>query len=143
MARRRQFARPHRLHVLNELNVTPLLDLCFCLLIIFMIATPVMEQTARVELPKAASKAGSASSAKKPKYVFVSFDASGAIKYDNRLTTLDELRARFKEIAALDSDAQPIVRIRGDKRAAYEVYAKILDAFTGARLTKLGVDYEQ
>ncbi|MEI6598437.1 MAG: biopolymer transporter ExbD, partial [bacterium] len=33
---------------MNELNVTPMLDLCFCLLIIFMIATPVLEQTTSV-----------------------------------------------------------------------------------------------
>ncbi len=40
----RSFSKPGRLHVMNELNVTPMLDLCFCLLIIFMIATPVLEQ---------------------------------------------------------------------------------------------------
>ncbi len=49
----RSFSKPNRLHVLNELNVTPMLDLCFVLLIIFMIATPVLEQTTAVTLPKA------------------------------------------------------------------------------------------
>lgn len=143
MARTRKFSNSRKLHAMNELNVTPLLDLCFCLLIIFMIATPVMEQTARVNLPKAASKSGSAPPAKKTKYVFVSFDPSGVIKYEGKLASLDEVRSRFKEIAMIDHESQPVVRIRGDRSAAYDTFAKILEAFTGAKLTKLGVDYEQ
>lgn len=139
---RRNFARPHRLHALNELNVTPLLDLCFCLLIIFMIATPVMEQTARIDLPEANNKA-SASTGPKPKAVFVSFTATGSMMLGNSPATIEDVRAKFKEIAGLDKDSQPVVRIRGDRKAAFDNYAKILDAFTAARLTKLGVDYEQ
>jgi biopolymer transport protein TolR len=139
---RRNFARPHRLHALNELNVTPLLDLCFCLLIIFMIATPVMEQTARVDLPDAASKP-SGPAGPKPKAVFVSFTSTGLLTLGDSPATIGEIRAKFKEIAALDKDAQPVVRIRGDRKGAFDTYAQILDAFTDARLTKLGVDYSQ
>ena len=54
----RSFSRPNRLHVISELNVTPMLDLCFVLLIIFMISTPVLEQTTAVNLPKAEKGAG-------------------------------------------------------------------------------------
>jgi biopolymer transport protein TolR len=138
---RRNFARPHRLHALNELNVTPLLDLCFCLLIIFMIATPVMEQTARVDLPEASNKAGGPPG-QKPKAVFVSFSASGTMTLGDSPATIADIRAKFKEIASLDKDSQPVVRIRGDRKGSYDTYAQILDAFTSARLTKLGVDYQ-
>ena len=48
----RSFSKQSRLHVISELNVTPMLDLCFVLLIIFMIATPVLEQTTAINLPK-------------------------------------------------------------------------------------------
>ena len=60
----RSFSKPHRLHVMNELNVTPMLDLCFCLLIIFMISTPVLEQTTAVNLPKAEKGSGKPAEAK-------------------------------------------------------------------------------
>ena len=138
---RRNFARPHRLHALNELNVTPLLDLCFCLLIIFMIATPVLEQTARVDLPST-SNTGGGTKGPKPKAVVVAFTAEGFM-IGEKTATIAEVRDKFREIGGLDKDAQPVVRIRGDRRAAYEQFAKILDAFTGAKLTKLGVDYQE
>lgn len=139
---RRNFTRSHRLHALNELNVTPLLDLCFCLLIIFMIATPVMEQTSRVDLPQAGNR-GAGATGPKPKAVIVSFTATGAMQLGDRPATIEDIRAKFKEIATYDKDAQPVVRIRGDRKAAFDNYARILDAFTSARLTKLGVDYQE
>jgi len=137
---RRNFARPHRLHALNELNVTPLLDLCFCLLIIFMIATPVMEASKRVDLPQ--SSTGPASGGNKPQSVSVTFDAD-AIQFAGKPVTLAELREKFREFASRDKEAQPVVRIRGDRRAAYERFAEILDAFQAEGLTKLAVDYKQ
>ncbi len=139
---RRNFSRPHRLHALNELNVTPLLDLCFCLLIIFMIATPVLEQTSRVDLPQGGKQAAGPAGPK-PKAVVVTFSADGSMQLGERAATIDDIRAKFKEIAGFDKDAQPVVRIRGDRKAAFDNYAKILDAFTSARLTKLGVDYQE
>lgn len=137
---RRNFSRPHRLHALNELNVTPLLDLCFCLLIIFMIATPVMEASKRVDLPQASQ--GASGGGKQPKSVIVSFDAD-TIELSGRTVSIAELREKFRDYAALDKDDQPVVRIRGDRKAAYERFAEILDAFQGEKLTKLSVDYKQ
>lgn len=136
---RRNFARPHRLHALNELNVTPLLDLCFCLLIIFMIATPVMEASKRVDLP---STNGAASGGSKAQSVSVSFDAV-SYQYAGKDVTLDELRARFHELASRDKDAQPVVRVRGDRNAPYDRVAQIIAAFQAEGLTKLSIDYKQ
>ena len=47
----RDFKRQNKLAVISELNVTPLIDLAFSLLIIFMITTPVIEQYNRIDLP--------------------------------------------------------------------------------------------
>ena len=138
---RRNFTRPHRLHALNELNVTPLLDLCFCLLIIFMIATPVMEQSKRMDLPQSSSKQGGPGG-KQPKSVVVAFTVD-TLEFDGRTLSLDDLRAKFRDIAALDKDAQPVVRVRGDRRAAFERFAQIVDAFEGEHLTKLALDFKQ
>ena len=74
----RSFSKPNRLHVMNELNVTPMLDLCFVLLIIFMISTPVLEQTTAVNLPKADKGAGKTPDAK-TQYRIVSIDRDGVL----------------------------------------------------------------
>ena len=55
----RNFQRKDRLAALNEINVTPLLDLAFALLIIFMITTPLLEQSIQVNLPTESVKAQS------------------------------------------------------------------------------------
>ena len=47
----RRFSDRHSLHTLSELNVTPLLDLAFVLLIIFMITTPLMENSVDLVIP--------------------------------------------------------------------------------------------
>ncbi len=138
---RRNFARPHRLHALNELNVTPLLDLCFCLLIIFMIATPVLEQTAQVNLPTTPNR-GEGGKGPKPKAVIVAFTPNSLLLND-KPASIEDIRSKFREIGAMDKDSQPLVRIRGDRSAAYDQFAKILAEFTGARLSKLGVDYQE
>lgn len=137
---RRNFARPHRLHVLNELNVTPLLDLCFCLLIIFMIATPVLEQTAQVDLPTTSNKGAGGKT--KPASVVVAFTQDGLL-LGGKPASIEDIRAKFAEIADMEKASQPLVRIRGDRKAAYEQFARILDEFTRAKLTKLGVDYQE
>lgn len=136
---RRNFARPHRLHALNELNVTPLLDLCFCLLIIFMIATPVMEASKRVDLPETS---GPSSGSGKTKSVSVSFDAV-SYQYDGRNVSLAELREKFHELAGLDKDMQPVVKVRGDRNAPYDRVAQLISAFQSEGLTKLSIDYKQ
>ena len=51
----RSFTRRNKLSVISELNVTPLIDLAFSLLIIFMITTPLIEQYNRVNLPEQSS----------------------------------------------------------------------------------------
>ena len=52
----RNFHRKDRLSALTEINVTPLIDLAFALLIIFMITTPLLEQTIALNLPIETSK---------------------------------------------------------------------------------------
>ena len=90
----RSFSKPNRLHVLNELNVTPMLDLCFVLLIIFMIATPVLEQTTAVNLPKADKGAGKAPDTK-AQHRIVSIDRNGGLSLGARPVTTAQLEAEI------------------------------------------------
>ena len=142
MARRRSFNRQHRMHALSELNVTPLLDLCFCLLIIFMIATPVLEQTTQIDLPLASKEIGTPQPENTPPTRVVAIDQSGQLVFDGKVTFLAELEKEFRQIASLPKDRQPVVRIRGDGNVAYQ---RMIDLFSLARqsgITKVGLDTE-
>lgn len=141
MSRRRSFSRPHRLHAMTELNVTPMLDLCFCLLIIFMIATPVLEQTTQVNLPKASQGAGRPPEAKQ-RYLVVTVEAGGRIRLADKPATLRDLEAEFGRVAALPEAEQPVVRVRGEASVTLQ---QLMDVFSAAKskgLSKVGIDTE-
>jgi biopolymer transport protein ExbD len=137
----RSFSKPNRLHVLNELNVTPMLDLCFVLLIIFMIATPVLEQTTAVNLPKADKGAGKAPDTK-AQHRIVSIDRNGGLSLGARPVTTAQLEAEFATLAALPEAEQPIVRIRGDGARSYQKIIDVLSLAKAKGLTKAALDTE-
>jgi biopolymer transport protein ExbD len=137
----RSFSKPNRLHVLNELNVTPMLDLCFVLLIIFMIATPVLEQTTAVNLPKADKGAGKAPDTK-AQHRIVSIDRNGGLSLGARPVTTSQLEAEFAALAALPEAEQPVVRIRGDGALSYQKIIDVLSLAKAKGLTKAALDTE-
>jgi biopolymer transport protein ExbD len=137
----RSFSRPNRLHVISELNVTPMLDLCFVLLIIFMIATPVLEQTTAVNLPKAEKGAGKSADAK-VQYRFVSIARDGSYAIGNRTVTLVQLESEFAGIAALPEAEQPVVRIRADSTLPYQKVIDVMSTAKSKGLVKVGLDTE-
>lgn len=137
----RSFSRPHRLHAMTELNVTPLLDLCFCLLIIFMIATPVLEQTTQVNLPKAAQGAGRPPDAKQ-KYLVVSIGVGGKLSVGAKPVTLRELEAEFATVAALPDGEQPVVRVRGEGTVTLQQMMDVFSAAKSKGLSKVAIDTE-
>ncbi len=135
------FSRRHKMTPMAEINVTPLLDLCFCLLIIFMIATPVLEQTTSIELPVASNKAGVPAS-NEQKYRYVALDRHGAYFLDDVPISLEALGETFAEISALPADAQPIVRIRADGQLEYQKVITVFDSAKRNGLTKVSIDTE-
>jgi biopolymer transport protein TolR len=137
----RSFSKPNRLHVMNELNVTPMLDLCFVLLIIFMIATPVLEQTTAVNLPKADKGAGKAPDTK-AQHRIVSIDRNGGLSLGARPVTTSQLEAEFAALAALPEAEQPVVRIRGDGALSYQKIIDVLSLAKAKGLTKAALDTE-
>jgi biopolymer transport protein ExbD len=137
----RSFSRPNRLHVISELNVTPMLDLCFVLLIIFMISTPVLEQTTAVNLPKAEKGAGKTPDTK-IQYRFVSIDRNGGYTIGARSVTFAQLETEFAALAAMPEAEQPVLRIRGDGVLSYQKIIDVLSAARAKGLTKAGLDTE-
>lgn len=137
----RSFSKPNRLHALTELNVTPMLDLCFCLLIIFMISTPVLEQTTQVNLPKAAQGAGAPPEVK-TRYLMVTVLAGGQLRLADKVVTLKDIEAEFARVAALPEADQPVVRVRGEAAVTLQ---QLMDVFSAAKskgLSKVGIDTE-
>jgi len=137
----RNFSRRHKMTPMTEINVTPLLDLCFCLLVIFMITTPVLEQTTKIELPQASAAAGTSPS-NDAQYRYVAIDKAGEFFLDDRAISADELSEVFSDIASRSLDAQPTVRIRADGNIAYRVVVSVFDLAKKSGLTKVAIDTE-
>ena len=136
----RNFRRHRAAHPIADLNVTNLIDLGFILLVIFMIATPLMqqEQTVPVKLPTVPSAAQPKSDPKE-KFVAVGVSARGYY-VENRAQplTLTELRDRLRAYAA--EAKQPVIRIRGDATVPYQKVAELFTEVQKAGLTRFNFD---
>ena len=92
----RDFKRPNKLAVISDLNVTPLIDLAFSLLIIFMITTPVIEQYNRIDLPSQ-----DADSKQDPPDVedkFITIDAEGNYNWNKDSVSKEELESLLDQV---------------------------------------------
>jgi len=129
---KRYSERFHGRGVLSELNITPLLDLCFVLLIIFMISTPLMEQQMAVNLPKSRPKASNKIDPQS--IVQVTVDGHGGIVCSKRQVTLKELELLLKQHMTDDPDT--VVALRADAGLRYQELIDVLDVVkdSGAKL---------
>ena len=118
--------------VMNEINMTPFVDVMLVLLIIFIITVPVMQHAVTVELPRATNQPESL----KPETVRLSVDASGAYFWNADPVTDDALQARLAGAAA--QVPQPELHIRGDKAVRYERVARAMAAAQRAGVHKIG-----
>jgi biopolymer transport protein ExbD len=118
--------------VMNEINMTPLVDVMLVLLIIFIITVPVMKHAVNVELPTASSQPEQV----KPETLQLSVDAQGAYFLNQSLVASDALSGVLQAEAA--KDPQPELHIRGDKAVRYEFVAQAMASAQQAGLRKIG-----
>jgi biopolymer transport protein ExbD len=118
--------------VMNEINMTPLVDVMLVLLIIFIITVPVMKHAINVELPTATSQP----EATKPETLQLSVDSQGQYFLNQSLLAPDTLPSVLQVEAA--KEPQPELHIRGDKAVRYEFVAKAMAAAQQAGLRKIG-----
>ena len=130
---RRRFSERHSLHTLSELNVTPLLDLAFVLLIIFMITTPLMENTTDLVLP---SSNAPAPEANPDKIQAVGIHATGQFTFNGEASTLEEIERRLQELRAADPDLA--VLIRSHHEQTVQRFSDVLDAARRAGVKRIG-----
>lgn len=118
--------------VMNEINMTPLVDVMLVLLIIFIITVPVMKHSVNVDLPSAVNKPEFI----KPETVRLSVAADGAYFWNGTAIADGELENQLKTEAA--KEPQPDLHIRGDKNVRYERVAQAMAAVQRAGVRKIG-----
>lgn len=121
-------------HTLTELNITPLLDLAFVLLVIFIITTAPAGNDIELNLPDARPKPKEPP----PKINYISRDTSGKI-FLNRQEVKDlvALQQLLVEMRSADPDLNIVVR--GDSAIPYQQVVDILDTLQQANVTKVGL----
>jgi len=118
---------------MSEINVTPLVDVMLVLLIIFIITIPVITQSVKVELPKAANQA----TVTKPENINIAVDKDGNVYWNTALVpTQEALLERLKSVAVLDP--QPEIHVRGDRATAYEHIGRVMVLCQRANILKVG-----
>jgi biopolymer transport protein ExbD len=134
---RRKFHKKNRLTALTEINVTPLIDLAFALLIIFMIATPLLEQTIPINLPGEVSKP---QLDVKNDIQVVSISRQGELYWGSKKVTEAEMKVLLQETSK--ADVVPVLRIRADKELPYERVIGLIDLIKQNNLVKISLDTE-
>ena len=118
--------------VMNEINMTPLVDVMLVLLIIFIITVPVMKHAVNIDLPRVSNQ----QELIKPQTLRLSVDADGSYFLDDARISDADLAPRLQAAAA--QNPQPDLHIRGDKAVRYERVAQAMAAAQQAGLHKIG-----
>ena len=118
--------------VMNEINMTPLVDVMLVLLIIFIITVPVMKHSVNVDLPRATNQPEII----KPETVRLSVAADGQYFWNGAPVADEELFSLLKTEGA--KTPQPDLHIRGDKEVRYERVAQAMAAAQRAGVRKIG-----
>ena len=118
--------------VMNEINMTPLVDVLLVLLIIFIITVPVMKHSVQVDLPRAANQPEEV----KPETIRLSVTADGSYFWNGQAVSETDLSSMMQTEAA--KEPQPDLHIRGDREVRYERVAQAMASAQRAGLRKIG-----
>jgi biopolymer transport protein TolR len=132
----RTFRRQRQMHPIAELNVTNLIDLGFTLLIIFMIATPLIqqEQAIHVNLP-IESKRAQDKSDKDVTFQSISINKAGEYYWGNRHIQPSELGVLLEEAA--HKARPPVINISADGTVPYQRVITLMDEVKKHNLSKV------
>src|ERR1044072_8731209 len=130
----RCYSHCHNLSTLSEINITPLLDLAFVLLIIFMITTPLLENSVNLVIPSS----GAANAPVNPAQVqTISIDRQELIRFNNVPLDTETLIARLTELKRANPDVAVV--IRPDRELPVQQLVALMDALQRAQITKVGI----
>ncbi|HEY4093037.1 MAG TPA: biopolymer transporter ExbD [Luteibacter sp.] len=117
----------------DDINITPMLDLAYVLLVIFIIMTTASVQGIKVNLPKASAAVSMA----KPQTKAITVSETGQVFLDAYPVTLTELEQRLRSLKALNPDF-PVV-VKGDSTVQYQKVMDILDLLRRVDLPQVGL----
>ena len=117
----------------DDINITPMLDLAYVLLVIFILMATASVQGIKVDLPKASA----AQSLAQPKTIAITVTTEGQIFMDAFPVTLADLEVRLRNAKASNPDV-PIV-LKGDQTAQYGKITEVLDLCRRLDLDKIGL----
>jgi len=119
----------------DEINVVPMLDLAWNLLLVFMIVVTSAVQGISVSLPKASASASAAKVKSSMKAITITAD--GTIYLDSIPMNIGQLEDKLRQLKAVDPNF-PVV-VRGDEKIAYKNVIEVLDLLQRLEITKLGL----
>ena len=130
----RRYSQRQGLSTLSEINVTPLLDLAFVLLIIFMITTPLLESSMNLVIPSSGARNPAIN---KSQVQTVSIDRTSTIRFNNHVVGLETLTAQLTELKQANPDVAIV--IRPDRDLPVQKLIGLMDAVQRAGITKVGI----
>lgn len=131
----RKFQRKDRLSALTEINVTPLIDLAFALLIIFMITTPLLEQTVDLNLPVETSKPQRED---REDFQSISIDRAGNYYWGKEKVTGEQI-SDLLDTLSMDP-VPPVLSVRADAQLPYQHVITLVDMIKQRKLSKISLD---
>jgi len=120
---------------MSELNITPLLDLVFVLLVIFIITTPQMMNNLEVNLPT--PKPPPADNLPKPKPARIVVADTGQIALNDEVVTLPQLKGKLAALKAADAGLGVV--LKGSDEVAYQVMVSVMDVLRQLDISKMGL----
>jgi biopolymer transport protein ExbD len=130
----RRFSDRQTLHTLTEINITPLLDLAFVLLIIFIITTPLMEKSVNLEVPTSGEANQSVDSAT---VQTIGINRENVITLNDETVDLPTLESRLISLHA-EKPETPVI-VRPDKSLTVQQLVSVMDVLQRAKISKVGV----
>jgi len=117
---------------MSEINVVPLVDVMLVLLVIFIVTTPLLTHSVKIDLPKASSSPNIT----RPEHVQLGIRDDGSLLWNGAPVAMDELESNFS--AAAMQTPQPELHIHADRQVPYERVAQVLSKAAKAGLVRIG-----
>lgn len=117
---------------ISDINLTPLMDLTFILLITFIITFPLLEQEIPINLPK-----GDAAPAMDVRAETITVQQDGTLALGGLVVTLEDLALRMEALSQAEPDLT--VRIRGDEDGRYGDIVAVMKVLHDAKITRMAV----
>jgi biopolymer transport protein ExbD len=133
----RRFSQRNALVTLSDINITPLLDLAFVLLIIFIITTPLLEQSLDLRLPEGGQ---AVQRVPRENIRVVDVDKQGRYFVDRTVFSLDQLEALL--VREVQGNPELVVRIRADQESLARHFYPLIDRLLRNHITRISLATE-